>query len=216
MTTMTAVKPVNFHARSMNQRITIDNAVKKQTDVLGRVIIPASNGRHVQFEARPVPGSTNNELYGFFRADEESAKKIGIPLGELIDFLRNHENFNTGGPGAFWEEGSNPADPQPTLAEQMQSIAVASASNDRTLLQTVKQLEEDTHGRTDVLAAVATAEYALDLREREAVDHFTEREQELARREAELAAREAELLDTADSSEGEQAGQAPEGDGEKE
>lgn len=164
-------KPATFVSRSPNQRITIENSSRIVMDINNRMVKPNSTGKHVQFEK------------SYFVANEESAAAIGLPLEELLDFLRSHENFNLNRPGGFWEEGAAPDEPQPTLADQMKAIGRAAAAGDINALEQVRQTELETHNRVAVLQGVDEAEETLR-----------------------------EILDTAAKAEADDAGQAPAGE----
>lgn len=153
MTTQAPPKAVTFVARSENQYISIEDARKPQFDPLGRVVVAQSNGKHVQFQ--------NN----MFVANEASAEKIGMSLDELLAFLRGHENFNMNRTGGFWEEGAAPDEPRPTLTDQMRAVATASAAGDLDLLSAIRGVEEETHKRHAVFAAIEAAEIAISAKD---------------------------------------------------
>lgn len=72
---------------------------------------------------------------------------------DLLDYLRNKPTFNVD----FWELGNAPDEPKPTLAERQAEIATATAAGDPEALHRIRDDEQATHGRPDVLTAVQAA-----------------------------------------------------------
>jgi hypothetical protein len=188
--TAQATRTATFVSRGDNQRLTIEGARKVQRDSLNRIVIAPSEGKHVQFEkhyatVKPDEISERCDLCagnGLLVHEGEatdcakcegagtltrSAAKVNgatvdVPYDDLLDWLRNHENFNLAGkPGCFWEEGAAPDEPQPTMAEQMNAIAEASVLADLTLIGEVRDIEEATHKRVAILQACDTAEKTI-------------------------------------------------------
>lgn len=77
----------------------------------------------------------------------------------LIDFLRNHENFNVDGPSGFWELGAAPDEPKPTMTEQTVALGKAQALGDIDEVEAILKLEKETHNRE---AIIEGAEAALE------------------------------------------------------
>lgn len=75
----------------------------------------------------------------------------------LIDFLRDHENFNTDGPSGFWELGAAPDEPKPTLTEQNVRLAKAQAIGDIEGIEEVLAIERETHNREPIIQGAEAA-----------------------------------------------------------
>lgn len=75
----------------------------------------------------------------------------------LIEWLRNHRNFNANVPGGFYEQGAAPDEPQPTMDQQMKQIKAASGKADIDGLKAVLDLERETHNRPVIVQAAEAA-----------------------------------------------------------
>lgn len=125
------IKPVTFETSRPNFRVTVFPAHDALRDQNQRVITPADPGKHAQFD-------------GFtFTTDDP----------EIIDHLRGIEEFGT----SVWEEGAQPGEAKPTVAEQIRDITRAAVKGDALTIGAVIEVEKAKHNRKVVLLAAKEA-----------------------------------------------------------
>lgn len=138
MEAATATKAVTFIAKCPNQILVMEQAYDLR-DENGRKYGVKPN-KQIEFE---------NEV---FVADESSAARIGVPLEDIIDHIRNHELF-----GVSIYEDSIPEALEPSVESQVKDIYAAASKNDPEAINAIIQGERDTHNRVAVLATARAA-----------------------------------------------------------
>ena len=192
MSTLAPAKTITFVSEGPNTMLTYETGRKVRHDPLGNVVVAASPGKRVQFEKNlavigpattsdTCPICTGNGLLvhdgeakdcpkceGNGQIERDASKVNGslvdVPFDRLIDWLRNHPDFNQmHKPCCFYEEGNAPDEPKPTLTEQMTRLAEASTLQSLDLIGEVRELEESTHQRVAILQACEAAEKTIAL-----------------------------------------------------
>lgn len=150
----TKKKAVTFYSRSPNQRLVFEfgDVIRNER---GRVVetIPSKS---VEFEDQGL----GHGVYVWDPTDDD--REDWERSDELLEWLREHPTFNTGGAGAFWERGSAPDEPEPKLADQIDAINDGLFTRDREAVEAVLATERDTHNREVVIDAGEAALTRLD------------------------------------------------------
>lgn len=143
METLTA--ETTFTAKCHNQELVIEFPRPIRDDNNRQVALEP--GRSIKFEGHR------------FVADEEAAQGLGMELGELVAFVRDHELFGV----SIWDETGPPDELEPSVKEQAARAARAFASQDADGIQAVIDSERDTHNRAVVIQqATALLEQLAD------------------------------------------------------
>jgi hypothetical protein len=158
MATATKTETVTFNSMSHNYRA-IRRATRQTRDVHG-VIQTFDQAREIrELEQRnldreqegldPLPIDRSPWEVEF----EHNEFTTDDPV--LIEFLRNHEDFNL--PQGFYEQGAAPDEPKPTIKEQNARIIKATVAKDVAELEAIRAGELETHNRRPILDAVDNA-----------------------------------------------------------
>ena len=132
--TATAVRPATFIHKCVNQVLFVSNKGPRYERNSQGDRIGMDEGAQIHF--------VNNQ----FRADEDSARALGMSLEELLTFLRSHEMFN-----ASLFENAMPEDASPSVKEQTRAIWEAQERRDPDAIDAILKEERDTHNRSVVI-----------------------------------------------------------------
>lgn len=80
---------------------------------------------------------------------------------EIIEWLRNHRQFNVPGYQGFWEDGNAPDEPKPTIPQQQAALEAALDAKDADAVRAVIEEEKATHNREVIFASARIALKAL-------------------------------------------------------
>ena len=132
MPTATETQTSIFQAKDPNYRL---------------VRVPMRRRYNERGEQENIPGLTYEFENGVLRTDDP----------DVIDWLRNHEQFNA----KFWEMGNEPGREKPSVEEQVLAITDAAGRGDAERIAEIYDAESANHRREVVLKAAESALTAI-------------------------------------------------------